>query len=97
MIINQVTADPGAAAMVGAQREESHAVCKGHKETHRRERDRPREYHALVLQEGEGGAANMVFPSLCVIIPSKVYDSPDLPENEATFAIGPQGIMNADG
>lgn len=39
----------------------------------------------------------MVFPSLCVIIPSKVYDSPDLPENEATFAIGPQGIMNADG
>lgn len=28
---------------------------------------------------------------------SKVYDSPDLAENEATFAIGPQGIMNADG
>ena len=27
----------------------------------------------------------------------KVYDSPDLPENEATFAIGPQGIINADG
>ena len=31
------------------------------------------------------------------IISSKVYDSPDLAENEATFAIGPQGIMNADG
>lgn len=28
---------------------------------------------------------------------SKVYDSPDLAENEATFAIGPQGIINADG
>lgn len=28
---------------------------------------------------------------------SKVYDSPDLAENEATFAIGPQGVMNADG
>lgn len=28
---------------------------------------------------------------------SKVYDSPDLAENEATFAIGPQGITNADG
>lgn len=97
MIINQVTADPGAAAMVGAQREESRAVCKGHEETHRGKCDRPREYHAPVLQEGEGRAANMVFPSLRVIIPSKVYDSPDLPENEATFAIGPQGIMNADG
>ena len=31
------------------------------------------------------------------IISSKVYDSPDLAENEASFAIGPQGIMNADG
>ena len=31
------------------------------------------------------------------MIDSKVYDSPNLAENEATFAIGPQGIMNADG
>ncbi|CAL1527049.1 unnamed protein product [Lymnaea stagnalis] len=26
---------------------------------------------------------------------AKIYDSPDLPENEATFAIGPGGIMDA--
>lgn len=32
-----------------------------------------------------------------MIITSKVYDSPDIAENEATFAIGPQGIINADG
>ena len=51
----------------------------------------------LFFKKGKGEQRIWYIPSLRVIIPSKVYDSPDLPENEATFAIGPQGIMNADG
>lgn len=52
--------------------------------------------HASSLKkEKESKESGMLFK--IVNIPSKVYDSPDLAENEATFAIGPQGIVNADG
>ena len=50
----------------------------------------------LFFKKGKG-EQRIWFFLLFVYDCSKVYDSPDLAENEATFAIGPQGIMNADG
>ncbi|KAK8804129.1 hypothetical protein WA171_000222 [Blastocystis sp. BT1] len=76
LIINQVTADPGAAAMfVKDTKKPIGGNVIAHASTTR-----------LYFKKGKGEQR------IC-----KVYDSPDLAENEATFAIGPQGITNADG
>ncbi|CBK21274.2 uncharacterized protein [Blastocystis hominis] len=76
VIINQVTADPGAAAMfVKDTKKPIGGNIIAHASTTR-----------LYFKKGKGEQR------IC-----KVYDSPDLAENEATFAIGPQGVMNADG
>ncbi|KAK8825871.1 hypothetical protein WA577_001040 [Blastocystis sp. JDR] len=76
VIVNQVTADPGAAAMfVKDSKKPIGGNVIAHASTTR-----------LFFKKGKGEQR------IC-----KVYDSPDLPENEATFAIGPQGITNADG
>lgn len=50
----------------------------------------------LFFKKGKG-EQRIWYASRVGIRNSKVYDSPDLAENEATFAIGPQGIINADG
>ena len=60
VIVNQVTADPGAAAMVRLYSRISLQVREGLEKAHWRECDRSRKHDPPLLQEGEGGAAHMV-------------------------------------
>ena len=73
-ITNQVTADPGAAAMFSA---DSKKPIGGHVMAHA-------STTRLMLKRGRGDER------IC-----KVYDSPNMPEADCTFKIGPGGIENA--
>ncbi|KAK8809518.1 hypothetical protein WA158_000461 [Blastocystis sp. Blastoise] len=75
LIVNQVTADPGAASMfVKDTKKPIGGNIIAHASTTR-----------LYLRKGKGEQR------IC-----KIYDSPDRPESEATFAIGTLGIVDAE-
>ena len=75
-ITNQVTADPGAAAMFSA---DSKKPIGGHVMAH------ASTTRLMIKQFKDCGDER-----IC-----KVYDSPNMPEADCTFKIGPGGIENA--
>lgn len=86
LIVNQVTADPGANTMfVADTKKPIGGNILAHASTTR-----------LYLRKGKGNNRIWYIYIIEYIIYSKIYDSPDRAESEATFAIGQKGIIDAE-